>query len=228
MAWGEWCRSEAYGRVVRIETTVGRGAAFTIERNGHQWLVTARHLLPPDDPAPECTLSRGAYRTTLRLGFLGDPGGQGDVAIASLQQPITQQDLDLHADSTGVKWSQTVYFLGYPYGMGTSGGAASPPGEEIPFVKQAIVSASQFISDSLSIWYLDGINNPGFSGGPVVANTDQYETMQVIGVVFGNRSSERPLEVEKKVVAEAVVRQNTGIIMATDIRYVTNLIDAVS
>lgn len=104
--------------------------------------------------------------------------------------------------------------------------AIGEPGQEIAFVKQAIVSASRRISDSLSVWYLDGYNNPGFSGGPVVASTEKFQTMQVVGVVFGNRSSERPLEIEKQAVQDAVVRENTGIIMATDIRYATQLIDA--
>jgi hypothetical protein len=222
MVWREWCRSEAYERVVRIQTSRGRGAAFTIDRNGRQWLITARHLLPAGEPAPECALSRGAFRTTLRLGFLADPGGEGDVAVAPLQSPFTPQ-LELHATSEGLMWSQIVYFLGFPYGMATDVGT---PGQEIAFVKQAIVSASRRISDALSVWYLDGYNNPGFSGGPVVASTEKFQTMQVIGIVFGNRSFERPLEIEKKEMRDAIVRENTGIIMATDIRYATLLIDA--
>ncbi len=222
MVWREWCRAEAYERVVRIETSVGRGAAFTIDRNDRQWLITARHLLPPNEAAPECVISRGAFRAFLRLGFLADPGGDGDVAVAPLQSPITPQ-LELHPTSEGLSWSQIVYFLGFPYGMATDVG---DPGQELAFVKQAIVSASQRVSDELSIWYLDGFNNPGFSGGPVVASTERFATMQVVGIVFGNRSYERPLEIEKKKVEEAVVRENTGIIMATDIRYATQLIDA--
>ncbi len=144
------------------------------------------------------------------------------MAVAPLENPVTPQ-LDLHATSEGVMWSQTVYFLGFPYGMATDTGV---PGDEIAFVKQAIISATRRISDLLSLWYLDGYNNPGFSGGPVVASTEKFETMQVIGVVFGNRSSARPIEVENRRIADAVVRENTGIIMATDIRYATGLIDA--
>jgi len=220
--WRPHCRSEAFERVLRIETAAGRGAAFTIDRHDHQWLVTARHLLPDDDPAPECSLANRYRRVSHRLGFLPDPGGQGDVAVAQLEHPLTPQ-LTLHATSEGLMWSQIVYFLGFPYGMATNLGG---PGDEIAFVKQAIISASRRISDSLSLWYLDGYNNPGFSGGPVVASTEKFETMQVIGVVFGNRSTTRPIEVEDREVADAVVRENTGIIMATDIRYATNLIDA--
>jgi hypothetical protein len=163
MVWREWCRSEAYERVVRLQTSSGRGAAFTIDRNGRQWLITARHLLPADEPAPECVLSRGAFRTTLRLGFLADPGGEGDVAVAPLQSPFTPQ-LDLHATSEGLMWSQIVYFLGFPYGMATDVGT---PGQEIAFVKQAIVSASRRILTNPRSGTSTATTTPGSRAAPL-------------------------------------------------------------
>jgi hypothetical protein len=61
---------------------------------------------------------------------------------------------------------QDVYFVGFPYAdpaLATSTGAA----ETIGFVRKAIWSAQEK-KDNYTRFYLDGRNNSGFSGGPVV------------------------------------------------------------
>jgi hypothetical protein len=93
-------------------------------------------------------------------------------------------------------------------------------------MKQAIVSASRRLADGWVLSYLDGHNNPGFCGGPLVAMTDESDTMHLVGLVFGSRSSYRALEVEPGKCATVVMAENTGIVLATDIAYATALIDA--
>lgn len=213
-------RAEAFERVLHLETEQGRGTAFTIEHAGNEWLVTARHLLP-DEPAPLVTLSsRFLGRVSLRLGFLPALGPAADVAVAHLQDALTPV-MSLPASSSGLQWSQQVYFLGYPYGMATQ--LSDDEHDRIPFVKGAIVSASTKVG-GIQIWFLDGYGNPGFSGGPVVANTAELETMQVVGVVAGNRADNRPVLVADRPIENAIVRENTGILMATDIGHVIDLI----
>lgn len=217
----EYVRAEAFQRVLRIESRVGKGTAFTIERGGREWLVTARHLLP-EEPAPEVRLTGRSGEFVLRLGFIPGLADQTDIAVAPLENPITPQ-LALIPHSDGVIWSQDVYFLGFPFGMATQ--ISHDPTDQIAFVKHAIVSAS-IQATGTRLWFLDGHNNPGFSGGPVVAHTPESETMQVIGVVAGNRGRDRPIVVQGQPLETAVVRENTGIIVATDIHHVNELIDA--
>ena len=58
------------------------------------------------------------------------------------------------------------YFLGFPFGLNMKGSGNLNNGFAFPFVKKALHSASIF-ENNLHILFLDGSNNPGFSGGPV-------------------------------------------------------------
>ena len=87
---------------------------------------------------------------------------------------------------------QDVYFLGFPYSIGSDTGINRD--YLIPFVKKGILSAM----DSKShIFYLDGHNNPGFSGGPVVCFGDYTpKSMRLLGVISAIRQiSEKQLTI---------------------------------
>ncbi len=76
---------------------------------------------------------------------------------------------------------------------------------------------------------LDGLNNPGFSGGPVIA-PDMFSpftnvrAQKLIGVISAYRSEETPLSVDGKLLANATTSTNTGIIIATPIEAAADLI----
>lgn len=86
--------------------------------------------------------------------------------------------------------SEEVFFLGYPFGLSFDIGAAGW-GHPLPLVKRATLSAFK-LDEGLLL--LDGHNNPGFSGGPVVRSaarrgmtTSTVADPQVIAVVSGYR-----------------------------------------
>jgi hypothetical protein len=108
---------EAFERVLQIQTDKGAGAAFTITVGGGQWLVTARHVLPDGDPAPEVLLTNRYGSHRLRLGFIPVLASNADVVVARLGTPLTPE-LELPATSTSLMYSQPVFLLGYPFGMG--------------------------------------------------------------------------------------------------------------
>ena len=66
---------------------------------------------------------------------------------------------DLEITTDRMILSENVCFLGYPFNFAT-GDKGINAGFPVPFVKKAIVSAFED-----STIYLDGHNNPGFSGG---------------------------------------------------------------
>src|SRR4051812_9950343 len=78
-------RAEAYERVVHLRTSVGDGTGFTIDRAGSQWLVTARHLLPDNEAAPELRVINRYGQWVMRLGFIPALGDAADVAVAQLE-----------------------------------------------------------------------------------------------------------------------------------------------
>ncbi len=55
---------------------------------------------------------------------------------------------------------QQVWFLGYPYGLGSHF-----PNGEFPFIKRGTMSAIDSTNPHAVVLYVDGFNNPGFSGG---------------------------------------------------------------
>ena len=56
---------------------------------------------------------------------------------------------------------QQVWFLGYPYGIASH----FQSGKVAPFIKRGTMSAIDAANPDAIVIYIDGFNNPGFSGG---------------------------------------------------------------
>ena len=83
----------------------------------------------------------------------------------------------------------------------------------MPFVKKGIVSCM-----SGSRIFLDGHNNPGFSGGPVVFAKANGLDYKIGGVISGYKASKNPVVDPKRIPSYAHVYENTGIVIAEDIK----------
>lgn len=218
--------ANAFERVLEIRTALGAGTAFTLERNGREHVVTARHLLPNGESRPQATLSSRHITRTLRLDLLPAEPENADVAVAPLPEPMTPT-LPLAAGKDGIIWGQRIHFLGFPFGLATEF-ARGEPDQRIAFVKGGVFSASADV-DGVSLLYLDGMNNPGFSGGPVIFNRDgDHLRPQVCGVIAGYRTERQPVYQGTAPITAVATPANTGIIIATDIRHVTEAIDYTS
>jgi hypothetical protein len=112
-----------------------------------------------------------------------------DIAVFSLgEQKVARDDLTLVPSADGVILSQEAFFLGYPlpWQLRLSG--------ILPAVKRGVVSQRAVI-DGVTVWLIDGLNIPGFSGGPLVFNkgggsgtvwhvlgvVSAYVTQQIVG-----------------------------------------------
>ena len=94
----------------------------------------------------------------------------------------------------------------------------------LPLVKKGIVS----MFDG-NIILLDGHNNPGFSGGPVVFHPNSHSNdLSVAGVIAGYRFDREPVyknqEQEQKGKPLGYYKANTGIIVTYEIRHALELI----
>ncbi|MDI4633843.1 trypsin-like peptidase domain-containing protein [Pelomonas sp. V22] len=205
---------EVIQQVFAIRTAVGFGTAFTGMLDGLQYLITARHVLDGDQAQDLTRLSqieimhdRQWKPVACQLTWAG--GDDCDIAVLALPQLLTNYR-NVVLGSAGLALGQEVHFLGFPYGMRPDAGQLNN-GYPLPYVKRAIVSMLDFMPDQPNI-VLDGINNPGFSGGPVVfRNADRG--WQVAGVISGNNTVREPIyaadtDVETGYVYEA----NTGLI----------------
>ena len=76
-----------------------------------------------------------------------------------------------------------MWFLGYPYGLESR----FADNKTIPFIKRGTMSAIDASNKEAIVLYIDGFNNPGFSGGPILLWDFTKHVYAIIGVVKGYR-----------------------------------------
>lgn len=182
------------------------GTAFTLDVEGRQYLITAKHIVAAMKDAGTIQLRRGDDWVPLKVDVLrcADPI---DIAVLVPPEQISVS-FELEPDMGGVQYGQEVYFVGYPYGLFTEGqnvNGAFP----LAFIKRAAMSASNKEGEAVVI-YLDGHNNPGFSGGPVVFRdlAKAGYVMKVMGVVSGFPAEYTPIYEKREIKPSEVTRDD--------------------
>jgi hypothetical protein len=79
--------------------------------------------------------------------------------------------------------------------------------------------------DGVQHFFLDGHNNPGFSGGPVVFKEPNKNEFKVASVISGYRYTNEPIFAGEEKVPLAY-RYNTGIIISYGIKHGVDLIES--
>jgi hypothetical protein len=213
--------AQCWLRTFKLSIGTYSGTAFVISRHDRQWLITAKHIV-------DAAAALGNYAVNLT----GHQGGQplvnaglfpvpvtepgADVAVFSLgDEKIAREDLPLTASAGGVYMSQDVFFLGYPLNLQLSMST-------LPMVKRGIISQRAIIN-GVNVWLVDGMNNPGFSGAPLVftSATGYPADWNVLGVVGSYVNQEIAVQG-----GAGVVPTNSGIIVVYDIKHATDAIDA--
>jgi hypothetical protein len=220
-------------RVLRLRTPAGTGSAFTIEVDGRQYLVTARHNLGNFGAAGEIELWLNGRWSRAGVRAIYPVKESVDVAALDLGRTLTVT-YPLEPTSVGLTLGQQVYFLGFPFGLGTAGPEALPTGfGQIPFLKSGIVSAFDTRDPQATVLYLDGQNNPGFSGGPIVFWHAESRRFRVAGVVGGYRNESLPVlkrrdlaKPDARAYNDLYTRANSGIVVGYDIRHAVQAIRA--
>jgi len=199
-------------RVLFIRNGDQVGTAFTIEIDERQYLITARHLVPPEsNPLLIDVFSNGQWSRVNVTTILIVPD---DVDISVLAAPIQLTPTPPINVDGSCHLSEQVYFLGFPYGlkMDEDNATSINNGLPLPFVKHAIISTFEGLGLS-NRYLLDGFNNPGFSGGPVVRGGQNPNQMTIIAVVSARHLIQEPVVVAGRPSA-MTVPISTGIMVA--------------
>ena len=206
-------------RTFCIRCDQSQGTCFTIEVEGRQYLVTARHVVTSIvGPGTVQILHDNSWKS-LQVDLVGHGSGTVDVAVLAPSMQLSAP-YSLLVEGASVKIGQDVRFLGFPYGMGSEMGDLNRD-FPIPLVKQGIMSGVE--SGEGNNFWLDGHNNPGFSGGPVVCQNDQGNKLAVIGIISGYRNELKSIyHGESKTPFQYY--DNTGIVVAVPIRHALDLI----
>ena len=186
------------------------GTCFTADVDDKRYLVTARHIVQGIGNSDHVDIMHNAKWVSIPVRLVGH--GQGDVDISVLAPSLLfGAPHPLSFTAAGLTVSEDVYFLGFPFGL-TADSAELNSRLPFPLVKRAIVSA---IDAPNGLILLDGHNNPGFSGGPVVRSSRvAADPPIVIGVVSGyKRTQQRVLDLSGAK-GPYTYDTNTGIVVA--------------
>jgi hypothetical protein len=183
-------------RMTIIKSRYGSGTAFSIDVDQREYWITAKHILTGAKHPPYGVVTRkseslslldpGAQeeRWTPVKFFVIDAGKDIDIVILAPPTPVLRNPLpSVKTTLGGTFLGGDCEFLGFPSATGSAWAAPMPDGKFywMPYVKHCYVSSLPSVGTRVLV--LDGVNNPGFSGGPVVSRTGPDQ--QIIAVVSG-------------------------------------------
>ena len=213
------------------------GTCFTVEVDGKQYLITAKHL------AEKVQWARSGYTniplmykgewTNFPISLIGHCDGDVDISVMVSALPIGVSIVPSNL-SLPLLPGQDVYFFGYPY-PGEINSAIEMRNFDfpVPFIKKGIIS---FIAKGGRL-YIDGHNNPGFSGGPVMFR-DMFTQPQpplnlihsigIAGVISGCKGETKPVKLCDKTVMPhgGHIEENAGIAVAYSIKFAVEVINS--
>ena len=212
-------------RTFRIKYKDKVATAFTIEKGNVQYIVTAKHLFYNVCSGNKVTIAvLNSYKyNEVSVEVLFHKNDALDCAVLKLT-PYKEITKRFSNENTldGVVLGQDVYFLGFPYNYDDILSELPQTAVPVPFVKKACLSG---ISKDRGTIFLDGINNPGFSGGPVCFKDSKTGNFKIAGLINGYQYTKIPVYSADNNIMDYYIRENTGIIYACSIQKVFEVID---
>ena len=157
----------------------------------------------------------GADISTIKTLF--PPSQDVDIAVFATDEKVSQP-YGITA-SEGGTMGQQVWFLGYPWGIHSQWRNG-----EAPFIKRGTMSAIDARNPDAVVLYIDGFNNPGFSGGPIVFWDFSVHAYRILGVVKGYREDTAKVLLNGEHV-DTQLLVNSGILVGYSIQHVIQAIE---
>jgi S1-C subfamily serine protease len=185
-ALADYVTAEILTRVLLIRNGSIQGTCFSIEVDDRQYLATAKHLFPGTNENAVIEIYHSKKWEQLPVSVLRSV--EADVAVLIPPVVLTPTMKISLTNNAGMFLGEDVYFLGFPYGLSTDNTGDINNGFPIAFLKKGIISAWRNGTNKYSTTFVDGMNNPGFSGGPLFIGTKSpTETVKVLAIISGYR-----------------------------------------
>jgi len=211
--------SNVLQRVFNLRMGAVSGTGFTIEVDNREYLITAKHVIGSSAPSGTIEIFHDNKWVSGPYRLIQVEPEAVDIAVLALDQQLGAV-LPVTLGMKGAFLSETVFFVGFPYGLSIEGGVVNS-GYPLPLVKHGIIAA--FFNQEGRPFIIDVINNPGFSGGPVVI-AQNPQNPNIIGVVSGYRASVEPVFQQGQKNPDLSVQTNTGLLIAFEIDYAVKAI----
>jgi hypothetical protein len=215
-----------FASTLMIHTRNGQATGFTIDVDGRQYLITARHVVAGMEP--EGTVEIATFNNANKLVYKSLTmkifSCAGSIDIAVLVPPIRLTAGDTMEPQLEMTFGADAYFTGfpageYPFGTYSSAKANAEASAPVPLVKKGMISGVQYqVDGDGELILLDGYNVVGFSGSPITywqlpTATDQKFHSYVIGVVSGFTPDFGPVLVPKEVRSQDVKAEDKIVTM---------------
>jgi Trypsin-like peptidase domain len=183
--------ANVFERVVNVRVNAGTSnegtaTAFTMDVDGREYLITAKHVVQglKERDKIDIFVNNAWSPLDVTIFRCDDPI---DIAVLAPPYQLTV-NFDLPSEGATFFIGQDAYFLGFPYGIQVPSQGANGP-YPLAVIKRATISAVIPIDRAKkeALVLLDGYNNPGFSGGPIVYRDLNQSTvvLKLVGVISG-------------------------------------------
>ncbi|WP_312490156.1 trypsin-like peptidase domain-containing protein [Sphingomonas sp.] len=210
----------------------GIGTAFVYHKNGLTLFVTAQHVLGHAVAGGFIYVKKPSGWAKFELnGVTSHPAGQDAATFGLVDFDITISHKFSYPGESPLALGQEIKFIGFPHGLENT--ASSPSGFSTPLVRTAFFSGVIIDpSTGKKLLILDGLNNPGYSGGPVWAPGPTQDEPTLLGLISGYRIEDRGKslvyelsEAGERPTDNLFVKLNSGIIHAIDYADLMVLLD---
>jgi S1-C subfamily serine protease len=213
---------EILDRTLLIKARNEAGTAFKIDYQGKVYLVTARHVIAglPAIKATIQVLRSDRWEGVQTVKTLFPLSADADIAVLETDEKVSQPFQITPAGKTeGPTFGQQIWFLGYPWGIRSrfSNG-------ELPFIKRGTMSAIDATDPNAILLYIDGFNNPGFSGGPILYWDFSSHAYRILGVVKGYRNDTAKVLINGEQV-DTNILVNSGILVGYSINHAIQAVE---
>jgi S1-C subfamily serine protease len=219
--------AEILARSIFIKVGNEGGTAFTLDYQGKIYLVTARHVVAgvPAENAIIQINKDGQWQDYHTVKTLYPPSGDADIAVFQTSEKAAKPFTIAPAgDTGGVTLGQPLWFIGYPFGMAGHVIMKGSGAAVLPFIKRGTMSAIDVTKPDAVVYYIDGFNNPGFSGGPILFWEFSTHTYKILGVVQGYKADTAKQLVNGQQV-DTHILVNSGILVGYGIQAAIQAID---
>ncbi len=209
-------------RVVDGSTVLSSGTMFTIDVENRHYFVTARHIGEHIGISGIQVMSENQW-VSYSATVIGHGKGKVDVTVIEISEPLLSDKdrFPLPLGSGGITIGEEMMFLGFPSVYDPSMGFSLHHGFPLPLTKYARLS--NLPTREQPMW-LDGHNNLGFSGAPLCFKPSKSNELTVAGVVCAYMPSQEEVIYENGEPAGYYVQENTGFMLAWDIRHCIEII----
>jgi len=223
----DYITSEIISRVFHMKYKSGTGTTFLIDKDSTNYFVTAKHILEHAKFGEKITIEiyQDSLWKTLSGNVYFDTTKNVDVALIKpkglnfVQSGISLKNIPMILGDEG-------FFMGFPYGLSTSDAGGINSGFPFPLMKKAVYSGSS-TENEIFIILLDGHNNPGFSGGPVLFK-DRFKSgdnkFHLVGVVSAYVNQQNELVTPFGTMKYS---ENSGIIISYGKKHIDKIIETI-